>query len=106
MQATDRFWVRVASLILAAGFVSGHAAPAHGAEAPQAIQAVSHRPKQPHSGEAVKITATVPATMTNVTLQYQFVDPGKYIDLKDAAYKTNWISLLMTSLGKGNENIC
>src|SRR5205085_2012618 len=41
------------------------------------------------------ITARVPRGTTQVALRYQLVDPGKYIDLKDAAYQTNWGSLLM-----------
>jgi len=32
-----------------------------------------------------------------VILQYQLVDPGRYIDLKDEAFKTNWSAVTMTA---------
>lgn len=59
------------------------------------IENVSHTPQQPHSKEAVTVTARVRGVVTKAVLQYQPVDPGKYVDLSDAAYKTNWTSLPM-----------
>jgi hypothetical protein len=56
---------------------------------------VSHAPKEPKSGEAVRISTVVKPHVTAVTLEYQIVDPGAYIELKDPAYKTNWASLPM-----------
>ena len=70
-----------------------------GVDSRQLIDAVSHHPAQPRSGEAVKIIARIPTGASNVTLQYQVVEPGKYIDLKDVAYRTNWTSLLMIEGG-------
>jgi len=67
------------------------------AESPPARIAASHVPEQPHSGEPVVISATLPAGTARVTLEYQLVDPGKYIDLKDPAYKNNWVALAMSA---------
>src|SRR5436309_20835 len=82
----------VVSLILAAS--AGPAAP---------IEEVTHTPQQPHSRETVTVTARVHGLVTNAMLEYQLVDPGKYIDLSDAAYKTNWISLAMNDAGKSGD---
>jgi len=73
---------------------------------PQARQ-VEHNPEQPVSGQAVRITAKVtdPNGVASVTLQYQIVSPGAYIDLADAAYTNaaNWISLAMSDAGTGGD---
>src|SRR5687767_8367668 len=56
----------------------------------------AHSPERPKSGEIVRITVKVPkAGRGMVTLQYQLVDPGQYIDLTDAAFQSNWLSVLM-----------
>lgn len=72
--------------------------------APQMRQ-VSHSPKQPASGEDVTITVKVtdPNGVTNVTLDYQLVDPGAYIRLTDAAYATNWTTVTMRDDGLGGD---
>src|SRR6267142_4994588 len=57
---------------------------------------VRHSPQQPRSGQVVQITATLPAEIPLATLEYQVVDPGKYIELRDPAYKTNWVSIAMS----------
>src|SRR5258708_2499094 len=57
---------------------------------------VRHSPQQPRSGQIVQITATLPAEIPSGSLEYQVVDPGKYIELGDPAYKTNWISVAMS----------
>src|SRR5229473_3194824 len=89
-------WFCLAGLVFAA-------APNVGAGRTDQIEAVSHTPQQPRSGEVVKIAARAPSGATVVTLQYQLVDPGNYIDLKDAAYRTNWISIRMKAAA-GNSN--
>src|SRR5713101_896077 len=81
-------WFCCAGLVFAAG-------PDAGVGRTGQIEAVSHSPQQPRSGEVVKIVARAPSGATRVTLLYQFVDPGSYIELRDAAYKTNWISVPM-----------
>src|SRR5438105_4329048 len=83
------------SLLLAAGVLVAHALAIGAPPAPHGIQSVSHSPEQPHSGQAVQITAKVPDTATSIVLEYQLVEPGKYIELKDPAFKTNWLSIPM-----------
>jgi hypothetical protein len=56
---------------------------------------VAHAPLQPKPGEAVKVTASVAAGVTGVTLLYQIVEPGAYVEWKDAAYQKQWESLTM-----------
>jgi hypothetical protein len=55
----------------------------------------------------VKITAKIssPTSPKSAILQYQTVDPGKYIALKDAIYKTKWISLTMTDDGTNGDAV-
>ncbi|HWH72502.1 MAG TPA: hypothetical protein VNT26_24280, partial [Candidatus Sulfotelmatobacter sp.] len=69
--------------------------------APPQIRQVEHSPSQPKAGEVVTVTAKVtdPNGVRNVVLEYQVVDPGSYIELTDAAYATNWISLPMRDTG-------
>ncbi|MHC4676727.1 MAG: lamin tail domain-containing protein, partial [Planctomycetota bacterium] len=59
--------------------------------APQMRQ-VNHKPKQPKSGENVKITVKVtdPDGVKSVILSYQLVYPGSYIEKSDPEYETNW----------------
>lgn len=75
--------------------------------APPQIRQVEHNPQQPVGGQPVSITAKVtdPNGVASVTLQYQIVNPGFYIDLADAAYSsaTNWISLPMTDGGTSGD---
>ncbi len=64
---------------------------------PPHIRLVEHSPKQPKSGEVVTITAKVtdPNGVIEVTLLYQLVEPGNYINIKDTTYQTNWDSIAM-----------
>jgi hypothetical protein len=75
--------------------------------APPQIRQVAHQPEQPSAGQAVKITAKItdPGGVASATLQYQVVEPGKYIELTDAAYATNWISLPMRDDGGGADAV-
>jgi hypothetical protein len=97
MPFRNSFWPCLATMMLA-----GSNAPA---DALRKIEAVSHRPAQPISGATVRISAKVPIGATRVSLEYQLVDPGKYIDLKDAAFKTNWVSLAMNKDAKSDVTI-
>lgn len=83
------------TLLLAACVLAAHAFAIDAAPAPPQIQAVTHSPEQPHSGQAVQITAKILDTATSIVLEYQLVDPGKYIELKDPVFKTNWLSIPM-----------
>jgi hypothetical protein len=58
-----------------------------------------HTPLQPHSGQPVEITATVQPEIKDVTLEYQIVEPGAYIELKDPAFSKNWTSVPMRPKG-------
>ncbi|HXJ57731.1 MAG TPA: lamin tail domain-containing protein [Verrucomicrobiae bacterium] len=73
--------------------------------APPQIRQVDHHPTQPVSGQTVRITAKVtdPDGVAGVTLQYQVVLPGSYIERNDAAYTNdaNWVSVPMTDDGAG-----
>lgn len=60
---------------------------------------VHHSPEQPQSGDSVQISATLPPAVTAALLEYQIVDPGKYIERNDPAYKTNWLSVPMSLSG-------
>src|SRR5712691_12995400 len=68
------------SIVLSLAAFCGHAAPAGGTGPLPKIEAVRHNPPQPHSGETVTVSARIKTgAATNITLQYQLVDPGKYI---------------------------
>ncbi len=66
--------------------------------APPAIRQVAHFPRQPHSGEATLVSARVtdPDGVGAVTLEYQPVEPGNYLEISDSAYSTTWTMLPMT----------
>ena len=74
--------------------------------APQSRQ-VEHSPNEPTSGQAVRITAKItdPNGVASVTLQYQIVSPGAYIELNDVAYTNaaNWITLPMNDSGANGD---
>lgn len=65
------------------------------------IRQVEHSPGQPASGQEVRITAKITDSdgVKDVTLQYQLVDPGSYIELTDPAYATSWTSVSMKDDG-------
>ncbi|MBI3417015.1 MAG: CotH kinase family protein [Verrucomicrobia bacterium] len=71
------------------------------------IRAVKHTPEQPRAGKAVVVSARFcgPAAPKSIVLRYQLVDPGKYIALTDAEYKTKWVSVPMNEDGKNGEAI-
>ena len=75
--------------------------------APPQIRQVEHTPQQPAGGVPVLITAKVtdPDGVSAVTLEYQIVNPGNYIELTDAAYTnaTNWISMPMNDAGTNGD---
>src|SRR5688572_230892 len=59
----------------------------------------AHLPAQPKSGQSVVVTLPIAAGIRDVQLQYQVVEPGNYIELKDPAYK-EWKAMPMTAAGK------
>jgi hypothetical protein len=62
-----------------------------------AFSDAAHTPKTPRSGEAVQITVQAPASLKEVKLWYQILEPGAYLELKDAAFKTQWQAQNMES---------
>lgn len=70
---------------------------------PPHIRQVKHSPKQPASGEAVTISAKVTDSdgVASVTLQYQIVEPGSYVNIEDWQYHANWADVAMRDDGLG-----
>lgn len=62
---------------------------------------------QPQSGEdvVISIKATDPDGVQDVTLEYQLVNPGSYVRLTDAAYDSNWTTVVMTDDGHGGDEV-
>jgi hypothetical protein len=58
---------------------------------------VRHEPQQPKSGEAVRITLELSGASAagSCFLEYQIVDPGKYVALKDPEFQQNWTKIEM-----------
>jgi len=74
---------------------------------PPHIRQVNHSPKQPKSGEAVSVTAKVTDTdgVADVTLSYQIIEPGNYINIKDSQYYTDWLNVSMHDDGLDGDSI-
>ncbi|MDG2122208.1 MAG: lamin tail domain-containing protein, partial [Verrucomicrobiales bacterium] len=70
-----------------------------------ALRKVEHSPTQPTSTNPVSITvkATDNDGVASVTLDYQLVDPGDYINIDDPRYPTNWTTLTMADDGTGGD---
>jgi len=70
---------------------------------PPHIRQVRHTPKQPASQETVTISAKVTDSdgIASVTLQYQVVEPGSYINIDDWQYHLNWTDFAMLDDGIG-----
>src|SRR3954469_11537178 len=89
-------WLMV-GLIAAPGFSADPVKPSN--RAPGAVEEepwcshVTHSPKQPKTGESVKLSASIAAGYTDVALQYQVVEPGNYIELHDPQYAKEWTTL-------------
>ena len=74
---------------------------------PPHIRQVKHSPKQPKSGELVTVTAKITDAdgVADVTLSYQVVEPGSYINKKDSQYHTNWTNVTMLDEGLNGDAI-
>src|SRR5437868_15274948 len=71
------------AVLLCGGFTAGAAAAQ---ETNSAVSELKHSPLAPHSGELVRITARVAPGTKSASLEYRIFDPGKFIDLPDAAF--------------------
>ena len=65
--------------------------------------AARHEPRQPKPGEAVRITAEFPTDKapSAASLEYQIVEPGKYLAKSDPKFSRQWVSVPMTNSGPG-----
>src|SRR5688572_1746569 len=70
--------------------------------APNWCRKVAHQPQQPKPGERVTITAAIAEGVTDVRLEYQIVDPGAYVELRDPAYAKGWQSEPMKKTGESH----
>lgn len=90
-------WVMIAAgcgwLLIAGDMV----AQPTGTTPPAPFREIRHQPAQPRSGEAVTISARLAIPATSVVLEYQVVDPGQYLALNDADYKTRWTEVPITT---------
>ncbi len=68
---------------------------------PPHIRQVKHLPLQPKSDEVVTITAKVTDSdgVAEVSLVYQIVEPGSYINIVNWQYHSNWTSIAMNDDG-------
>ena len=74
-----------------------------GAEKPASLLTeIQHAPQQPRSGDTVTITATLATAPATLTLEYQIVEPGKYIALTDPAFRLGWHSMRMEKFHSEN----
>lgn len=75
--------------------------------APPQIRQVDHSPQRPASGQPVRITAKVtdPDGVGQVTLLYQVVEPGRYIELTDPEFQANWVALAMHDDGTAGDAV-
>ncbi|MHC4228084.1 MAG: lamin tail domain-containing protein [Planctomycetota bacterium] len=74
---------------------------------PPHIRQVKHTPKQPKSDEVMTISAKVTDSdgVANVTLEYQIVEPGSYINMDDWQYRSNWTGVAMHDDGLGGDEM-
>jgi hypothetical protein len=73
--------------------------------APPQMRQVDHSPKQPRSGDPVKITVKITDDdgVASARLLYQVVNPGNYIELNDATYATSWTPVTMVDNGTNGD---
>lgn len=72
---------------------------------PPIVRQVVHSPKQPKSGEPVTVSARITDSdgVSSAQLLYQVVDPGNYIELRDAGYQTSWTAVPMRDDGTNGD---
>lgn len=87
------------------GPTPGRINAAFATNAPPAIRQLAHTPREPRPTETVRVSAKVtdPDGVTAVTLHYQVVEPGGYLELTDPAYETTWTDLPMNDAGNDGD---
>ena len=80
---------------------AGQNAVVYAENIPPHIRQVKHVPIQPKSDEVVTITAKVTDSdgVAEVSLVYQIVEPGSYINIINWQYQSNWTSIAMNDNG-------
>ncbi|MBI3875673.1 MAG: lamin tail domain-containing protein [Verrucomicrobia bacterium] len=70
---------------------------------PPAVESIAHLPQQPREGEAVTVTVKFAElrAVTNVVLQVQVVEPGRYIRKSDPEFAKSWREFAMRGDGHG-----
>lgn len=68
---------------------------------------VSHLPQMPKSGDTVRIAANLKPLklpLGELHLEYQIVDPGRYIAKSDRSFEKNWTKLPMNDRGEAGDS--
>ncbi len=87
---------------LVAGLLAATNGALAGARNPLSYE-VSHQPSAPRPGDAVQISARLPGSVTNLVLRYQLVDPGRYVELRDREFQSNWLEAPMKTGRKAGQ---
>ena len=108
--SSDAFWdcrLIGSSGSTGAGPTPGARNAVYSPNAPPQLRQVEHSPQEPASNQPVTVTvkATDPDGVASVSLQYQLVEPGNYIEVADAAYQTNWTTVAMNDAGTGGDAV-
>ncbi|MGE3312829.1 MAG: CotH kinase family protein [Limisphaerales bacterium] len=70
---------------------------------PDAIRSSAHEPVAPRGGEAVSIVAKADSKVSQLTLETQVVEPGRYIAQSSRSFRTQWRTHAMVKeAGAGN----
>ena len=87
------------------GPTPGRANSVHSENAAPQMRQLAHSPEQPAAGQDVTITVKVtdPDGVQDVSLEYQLVEPGDYIELADPRYATQWTTVPMRDNGLGRD---
>lgn len=94
-----RSWVAAGVLLILFGSTAFAAGMAQTRPAVTTKQKVLCQPPEPRSNQPVEISFYPDNKTDSALIQYQVVDPGKYIPYTDKAYQSNWQSLPMTPSG-------
>jgi hypothetical protein len=99
-KAANLVWVLVIFLQFFTGTAAFTAESSTDRNPPRLVE-MTVSPSRIHTGDPVEITIRPGVQAKSVMLQYQAVDPGKYIAIKDSAYKSQWIDVPMVQSQPG-----
>jgi len=88
-----------------AGITPGELNSVFAINAPPQMRQVEHSPQQPRSNDEVTVTVKVtdPDGVGSVTLDYQLVEAGDYIEINDPRYTSQWTTVTMVDDGTGGD---